>query len=84
MLQVLFFSRLFADVGGRMAPRMRSCALRSPGMLLALACLATAAIPLFFVYLKLRWHSDLLMVGEAPCPSYIIHKSVTSNLPGTQ
>ena len=49
-----------------MTPRMKACALKSGSTLLSLACLATVAVPLFFVYLKLRWHNDVLMFGEGP------------------
>ena len=71
---MLFFVRLFADVAGRMLPRIKSLALRSSAPLLGLALGVTAAMPLFFVYLKApaRYHNDYGIVGAcaglAGCP----------------
>lgn len=63
-MQVLFFTRLFADVGGRSTPRIRALALTSQSSLLTLASLALTTLPGFFVYIKiLHWHNDFLVTG---------------------
>ena len=64
-MQVLFFARLFADVAGRSTPRVKRLAIESQNMLLSLSCCLIAAVPLFFVYIKLlHWHNDYLATGE--------------------
>ena len=59
--------RLFADVAGRMLPRVKALSLRSSGPLLALALGVTAMVPLFFVYLKApdSWLNDHAIIGAA-------------------
>eukprot|EP00884_Botryococcus_braunii_P018331 jgi/Botrbrau1/5181/Bobra.0172s0051.1 len=59
--KVLFFVRLFCDVGGRMLPRYKPLATRSPYILLCLGSIMAASIPLFFLYLKApeEYRSDI-------------------------
>ena len=66
MLQVIFFVRLFADITGRMLPRMQRLAIESTFGLMALALAVTASIPLFFLYLKApeAWLNDGIVIGK--------------------
>lgn len=50
-LKVLFYSRLFTDLVGRLLPRRRALQLRSGTAILALSAAATSAAALFFVYI---------------------------------
>ncbi|KAK9804063.1 hypothetical protein WJX73_000717 [Symbiochloris irregularis] len=62
--KVLFFARLFADVGGRSTPRVRALALTSKYALLGLACLCLVSLPAFFTYITvLQWHNDYVLTG---------------------
>lgn len=63
--QVLFFSRIFADLAGRFLPRLRWAAVASPLGVLGVAGLKVGCAPLLFLYLKsgAEWHSDVLAVG---------------------
>lgn len=64
LAQVLFFTRLFADVAGRSTPRVKRLAVTSLYSLLGLSCLLVAGLPFFFVYIKLlHWHNDFLVTG---------------------
>ena len=65
--QVLFFARLFADVTGRVAPRLRVLAPQSPLLLAALGVGMVATLPGYFLYIRAgpRWHSDAAAVGAA-------------------
>lgn len=65
--QVLFFSRLVADIAGRSAPRFKRLSIASPRLLLAIASGLAATLPLAFVYLKAnqRYLNDLLAVGAS-------------------
>lgn len=65
--QWLFFTRLFADLAGRLLPRLKRLALRSQGSVLALGMLMLALTPLFYLYIALAppWLvSDALACGE--------------------
>jgi hypothetical protein len=61
--QVLFFLRIFADIGGRLLPRVFQP--HSPSAVLAVATLKLACVPLFFLYIKgaIPYSNDWLMVG---------------------
>ncbi|KAK9865209.1 hypothetical protein WJX84_011196 [Apatococcus fuscideae] len=63
--KVIFFVRLFADITGRMLPRMQRLAIESTFGLMALALAVTASIPLFFLYLKApeAWLNDGIVIG---------------------
>lgn len=63
--QVLFFARLFADVTGRVAPRLRYLAPRSPALLCALGVGMVATLPGYFAYIRAGpgWHNDAVTVG---------------------
>ena len=63
--QVLFFARLFADVTGRVAPRVRVLAPQSPLLLAALGVGMVATLPGYFLYIRAgpAWHSDAIAVG---------------------
>ena len=67
-LQVLFFARLFADVTGRVAPRLRHLAPTSPALLAALGAGMVATLPGYFLYILAgpRWHNDTAAVGAPP------------------
>lgn len=69
-LQVLFFIRLFADLTGRTLPRIQRLAITSQRLLFAVACLALATVPLFFVYMKAprRYLNDYLVIGMLAKP----------------
>jgi len=59
----LFFVRLFSDLAGRLLPRARAVAVRTPGAVLALAALMLALTPLFYLYVQLAppwFRSDTL------------------------
>lgn len=66
--QVLFFARLFADVTGRVAPRLRVLAPQSPLLLAALGVGMVATLPGYFLYIRAGpgWHSDAAAVGARP------------------
>ena len=65
--QVLFFSRLAADVTGRTSPRIRLLAARSPRLLFAFGLLMTASIPGYLWYIKASpWRNDWAVTGEPP------------------
>ncbi len=65
--QVLFFSRLLADVCGRTVPRVRALAVHSRMSLFALGCFMTASIPGYLYYIKASsWHSDWAITGTDP------------------
>ena len=75
-MQVLFFVRLFADITGRMLPRMQRLAIESTFGLLSLALAVTLSIPLFFLYLKApeAWLNDVVIIGNPnPCQHVHIH-----------
>ncbi|KAK9842795.1 hypothetical protein WJX74_002523 [Apatococcus lobatus] len=63
--KVLFFVRLFADITGRMLPRIQRLAIESTIGLLTLALAVTCSIPLFFLYLKApeAWLNDGIVIG---------------------
>ena len=62
--QVLFFSRLLADVCGRTVPRVKVLAVHSRMTLFALGCFMTASIPGYLFYIKASpWHSDWAITG---------------------
>lgn len=66
--QWLFFVRLFADLTGRLLPRVKRLALGSQGAVLALGLLMLALTPLFYLYIALAppWLiSDTLACGRA-------------------
>lgn len=52
--QVLFYSRIFADILGRLAPRRKALMLRAQGAMLALAGGMVALAGMFFVYIQVR------------------------------
>lgn len=58
--------RLFADIIGRMLPRMQRLAIESTAGLLSLALAVTLSIPLFFLYLKApeAWLNDGIVIGN--------------------
>lgn len=62
--KVLFFSRIFADVFGRVLPRVYMLSPTSIWPILVVALLKIVAEPLFFLYIKspATWHSDVFMV----------------------
>ena len=63
--QVLFFSRLAADVTGRTSPRLKLLATRSPYLLFSFGLLMTASIPGYLWYIKASpWHNDWAITGE--------------------
>ena len=65
--QVLFFSRLLADVCGRTVPRVKVLAVHSRVTLFALGCCMTASIPGYLYYIKASpWHSDWAITGADP------------------
>ncbi len=51
-LQVLFYTRIFADMVGRLAPRRKALALTRPAMLIVLACGCLGVAVVFFLYLQ--------------------------------
>lgn len=62
--QVLFFSRLLADVCGRTIPRVKRLALHSRMSLFALGCFMTASIPGYLYYIQSSpWHNDWAIIG---------------------
>lgn len=68
ILQWLFFVRLFADLTGRLLPRVKRLALGSQEAVLALGLLMLALTPLFYLYIALAppWLiSDALACGRA-------------------
>ena len=73
LMQVLFFTRLFGDITGRTIPRQKSLAMRSQRWLLIITVVLAATLPLFFVYIKYSWHSDLLSTGRAFATSMWLH-----------
>ncbi|KAF8061140.1 hypothetical protein HT031_004601 [Scenedesmus sp. PABB004] len=58
--QVLFYTRMLADIAGRLLPRRKALALSSPGALLGLAGLLLCGGAAFFAYLQVppRLQSD--------------------------
>jgi hypothetical protein len=61
--------RLFADLTGRLLPRVKRLALGSQGAVLALGLLMLALTPLFYLYIALAppWLvSDTLACGMVP------------------
>ncbi len=63
-MQVLFFSRLLADVCGRTIPRVKRLAVHSRMTLFGLGCFMTASIPAYLYYIKASpWHSDWAITG---------------------
>jgi hypothetical protein len=64
--QVLFFSRLAADVCGRTLPRLKRLAVRSRYLLLGFGMLMSASIPGFLWYIRASpWHNDWAVTGAA-------------------
>ena len=64
LMQVLFFSRLLADVCGRTIPRVKRLAVHSRMTLFGLGCFMTASIPAYLYYIKASpWHSDWAITG---------------------
>ena len=64
LLQVLFFSRLLADVCGRTIPRVKRLAVHSRMTLLGLGCFMTASIPAYLYYIRASpWHNDWAITG---------------------
>jgi hypothetical protein len=64
--QVLFFSRIFADIVGRFMPRRKALLVRSPAVLAALAGVKVALATAFFLYIRLMppaWRHDVLALG---------------------
>lgn len=63
--QVLFFTRIFADLAGRFAPRCKALLVHSPALLLTMALTKVAIGVGFFFYVKAldRFHHDLLSVS---------------------
>ncbi len=72
-MQVIFFLRLFADITGRMLPRMQRLAIESTTGLLLLSLAVTSSIPLFFLYLKApeAWLNDGVVIGALVSSSSI-------------
>ena len=68
--QVIFFVRLFADITGRMLPRLQRLATENTVVLLLLSLAVTASIPPFFLYLKAPegWLNDSLVIGKLASP----------------
>lgn len=63
-MQVLFFSRLLADVCGRTIPRVKRLAVHSRMTLFGLGCFMTASIPAYLYYIRASpWHSDWAIIG---------------------
>lgn len=62
--KVLFFSRIFADVFGRILPRVRVLSPTSIWPILVVALVKVVAEPLFFLYIKspASWHSDIAIL----------------------
>jgi hypothetical protein len=76
-VQWLFFVRLFADLTGRLLPRVKRLALGSQGAVLALGLLMLALTPLFYLYIALAppWLiSDTLACGRARLPGWLLAK----------
>ena len=68
--QVLFFARLFADVGGRSTLKVKALVLDSRPVLLALGCACLAAVPVYFVYIVvMHWHNDYVITGACALTS---------------
>lgn len=64
-LQVLFFSRLAADVCGRTLPRLKRLAVRSRYVLFSFGLFMTLSVPGYLYYIKqTAWHNDWLIIGE--------------------
>ena len=62
--QVLFFSRLLADVCGRTIPRVKRLAVHSRMTLFGLGCFMTASISAYLYYIRASpWHSDWAITG---------------------
>lgn len=69
--QVLFWTRVFSDIGGRLLPRL--FALASPAGLLALSALKLAATPLLFLYIRSFGKLPLLggAAGDAAALAFV-------------
>lgn len=70
--------RLFSDLAGRLLPRARAVAVRTPGAVLALAALMLALTPLFYLYVQLAppwFRSDTLACGARAPSSFALSPS---------
>eukprot|EP00798_Chlamydomonas_sp_ICE-L_P016004 gene16004-22142_t len=67
--RVLFFSRVGSDMVGRFLPRRKAFLVRSPNVLVMLACWVMSCAVLLFVYIGApeRYHHDYISIGIVIC-----------------